>query len=354
MADNNWFSDFLDSISDTANEIYTNPVQALSGYAANGIQNLIPGTGGDDNDLLQSEYDFNYRTFPEDIGNEDVAHYMVININVPVTPGGSTPRTALNFGGNVLPGDQSKVDVLRFGSTVSGQGQQEAILRPRYTRRIRESIALHMPATMTHTSFNDYPDISLTALGGGLLTGAAKLAVGGLGAFAGSIIGGPAGAAQGANIGSTAIDGISQYLNQAARIAGYPINPRVEVLFASTRQRQYMFEVIMAPRNKREAATMTNIIRTLRYHAAPEIDPLTSGFTFIPPAEFDITFFHKGKENLNIPRVNTCVMERIDVDYAPFGGNYTTHHDGTPVGVRLSMGFREIEIVHKLRVAQGF
>jgi hypothetical protein len=98
---------------------------------------------------------------------------------------------------------------------------------------------------------------------------------------------------------------------------------------------------------------MKAIIRTLRFHAAPELDSVTAGFTYIPPAEFDITFFNKGVENTAIPRINTCVMDRIEVDYAPTGV-YSTFSNGHPVAARLSLGMREIEVVHKRRVLQGF
>jgi hypothetical protein len=47
------------------------------------------------------------------------------------------------------------------------------------------------------------------------------------------------------------------------------------------------------------------------------------------------------------------VLERVEVDYAPTG-TYATFRNGHPVAVRLSLGFRELEPVHKQRVLQGF
>ena len=100
---------------------------------------------------------------------------------------------------------------------------------------------------------------------------------------------------------------------------------------------------------------MEQIIKALRYHSAPELDKtsIIGGFTFVPPAEFDITFFNKGVENIHIPRISTCVLERIEVDYAPTGV-YSTFRNGYPVAARLSLGFRELEIVHKERILRGF
>jgi outer membrane lipoprotein SlyB len=316
-----------------------------------------------DTSFLQSEYNFNYLTFPGNVGSEDVGHYMVININVPVNR--NSERRGYVQHGKFLPGEYSKVDILRFGKNINvgetvegvsikdGAATRELFSIPRYTRRIAESIALFMPSTLVYSSQNAYEDISLTALGGTVIGGTISTAIG---SFAGAVIGslgGPAGSIVGGAIGGSIARNTASLAPTISRVAGYPINPRVEILFSTTPQRQFVFEVLMAPRNVEESQSMQNIIQTLRLHAAPEIDPITSGLTFIPPAEFDITFYNKGNENRNLPRINTCVLERIDVDFSP-AGVFATFHNGHPVICRLSLGFREIEIIHKLRVAQGF
>lgn len=314
------------------------------------INNSIKAVQGsldisDPTGLEQSTYDFNYRVFPEDLTMQDNGHYMVININVPVIPLTNTPRSDYGYRTTVLPNEFSKVDNVRFGNIPSVTGdplptglRRETLSLPRTTRRIAESIALHMPnGGLVYTDDNQYEGVSMTAIAGGLMGAIAKSALGPkfLGQKTASLV-----------------DGTSQAIMNASKVAGYPINPRVEVLFANRMQRQWMFEVFMAPRTESEALSMKEIIKTLRFHAAPEIG--FGGFHFTPPAEFDITFFRQGTENTNLPRINTCVLEKIDIDYAPQNGVYSTFKDGTPVAVRLSMGFREIEIVHKRRVLQGF
>lgn len=303
---------------------------------------------GDTTGLIQSAYDFAYRVFPDDLGNEDNNHYMVININVPTTREGQR-RSAFASTQNILSNEFSKVDYLRFSNNRSGLPpdaiQAERIAIPRDTRRIKESIALHMPnGGLVYTEDNKYEEISMTAIAGQILSAATS-------AFTSAA--GRAGAETVASIAGTVRDSAGAVIQTGSQISGYPINPRVEILFATRPQRQWMFEVFLMPRSQKEAKTIQEILRTLRFHAAPELDPKTVGYTFIPPAEFDITFYRNGKENLSLPRINTCVLERIDVDYAP-QGTYSTFRDGTPVAVRLSLGFREIEILHKARVYQGF
>lgn len=309
-------------------------------------------------DLAQSRYNFRYLVFPNDLGMSDIGHYMILNINVPTKLGGRAPAGRYTNQFTLLgEKERSKVDILRYGPGgpdrefavfgAGNDGSRPLVSIPRATRRIAESIALHMPTPLVYHTQNVYEEISLTALGGKLGVATSPLLQ-----TAGKVMGGAIGAA--ARLAASPISGPGQQIiGTAARLAQSPINPMVEILFTNTTVRAFTFEVLMAPRNEQESINMKEIIKTIRFHAAPEYGVITQGLTWIPPAEFDITFFNKGVENMNILRVNTCVLERIEVDYAPTG-TYSTFRNGHPVAVRLSMGFREIEPIHKQRVLQGF
>jgi len=318
-------------------------------------------------DLAQSDYNFSYLTFPNDVGMDDVGHYMVININVPTKIGGTDAAGQYKDYFNLVePIQRSKVDTLRYGggATFVGagslipiaavtNGNASTVSIPRFTRRIQQSIAMYMPTPLIFNTNNVYEEVSLTALAGKVTIGAASAVAGAaLGAWA-SLSGGLTQAAKavkspsGQNILSSAVSGI-------AKLTSNPINPAVEILFANTPVRQFAFELLLAPRNQKESESIQSIIQTLRFHGAPEINTATAGLTWIPPAEFDITFFNKGVENMKLLRINTCVLERIEVDYAPAGGTFSTFRNGHPVAVRLSLGFRELEPIHKQRILQGF
>lgn len=343
---------FLDTITDTIRGIDLSTSSLATEAAARGVNMLYYGI--EDNTLNQSKYNFNYRTFPDDIANDYVGHYMVININVPVFAASGNQRSSYRgaeFGQTLLDKEYSKVDTLRFGGAVNVGGtnpvtgnpafEREPLAIPRYTRRIAESIAIFMPTPLIFNTANRYQEVNLTSLAGGIVTQTAGLV----------------GGARFGETGAAVVGGLTNAAGQAAGnvsgLAGYPINPRVEVIFSTTNLRQYRFEFLLAPRNEKESINMKAIIDTLRYHSVPEIDGTTAGFTFIPPAEFDFTFYNKGVENVNIPRINTCVMDQIEVDYAPTGV-YSTFSNGHPVMARLSMGVSEIEVLHKRRVLQGF
>lgn len=319
--------------------------------AKNTMNNIMNEGSIQDYTLGQSQYDFTSRVFPLNLGDQSYnGHYMTININVSIL----TKFSSLSYNGTpvntftILNNELSKLDSLRGSidrnyqlstySTSSGQSSSfdnaagQEIVIPRYTRRIKESIALFMPDTAVYTNRNEYQEVALADLANDVMQSATGIR------------------------GGTAAGDLAGSLLQGARFVagGLAINPRVEVFFTNSDQRRFQFDFLFAPVNEDESLAIEEIIRTLRFHAAPEVNPLfQGGLFFVKPSEFDLTFYNKGQENTHIPRINTCALEQIDVDYAP-SGKYSTFRNGQPVQVKLMMQFRELEINHRLRVAQGF
>jgi hypothetical protein len=325
--------------------------------------------------LGQSSYNFNYRSFPSDLGSSYSKDYMIININVPVAgkvPGGvrDSEFVGPNFR-TTLTGADSTVDNLRNsgivgapgaisaprGATLGGAVGQVITVSagpgflPRSTKRIEESIALFMPpGGLVYNYQNKYEEISMTAIGGKILSGGAAVAAGAARAITGGSLNRATEIARSV-YGIT--DTAGRIVSQAAILGGFPINPRVEVLFSHNDLRQFRFDFLMSPRNEKESQTIEEIVKTLRFHSVPELSAATGGFTYIPPAEFDISFYHNGKENTKIPRINTCVLTVIEVQYDPTDGIFSTFRDGSPVAVRMTLGFQEVEPLHKARILQG-
>jgi hypothetical protein len=340
---------------DTGTPTFEIPYTGGAKTTLDNLNEALFGPDVTDTNLGQNKYDFTSRVFPPDIGSAGSynGHYMVININVQNTSG-----MALVGGNKVfsrLTNELSKTDSLRYSidplvSTDRSDGAATSFKLPRYTRRIAESIAIFMPnSELTYTDLHTYDDISLTKFGSAIAGGTAKFAAMGVG----GLLGGKVGAKLGGAVGDI-MTGAAQAAGSVSQLFGSPINPKVEVLFSNTSQRQFTFEFLMAPSNQKESMIIEQIIRTLRFHAAPELNTgLPGSFFWTPPSEFDITFFNRGEENKKIPRINTCVLTQIDVSYAP-SGVYATFHNGYPTQIRMALSFRETEVVHKLRVLQGF
>ena len=109
----------------------------------------------------------------------------------------------------------------------------------------------------------------------------------------------------------------------------------------------------MAPSSEHESESMKKIITNLRAYAAPKLEGGTLGMTFKSPCLFQIKFFHQKQENLNIPKIRACVLTDITVDYTP-SGEWSTFRNGHPVSVRLALSFKEMEIIHRQFINDGY
>ena len=112
----------------------------------------------------------------------------------------------------------------------------------------------------------------------------------------------------------------------------------------------------MMPRSEKEALEVQNIIDLLRFHQAPEISGTFKDGFLIPPSEFDIRFYYNGAQNPNIPPIGTCVLDNININYAPNGFSaYEVPEEtfpslgrtGMPVAIQLTLAFKEVSYLTK-------
>lgn len=246
----------------------------------------------------------------------------------------------------------------------------------RKTKRIKQVIELYIPDQVVAVSENKYNEVSLTkALGlagfaaQGARAGALKMdaiiemvqngsGVAGMKSSgspvmneaAGTILGGA-----GKKLGAFG-EGIESVLLQSF---GFAQNPQIEILFDTVDLRTFEFTFNFLPRSKEEADIVMKIIRTFRFHAAPEIVTGYAGRYYVPPSEFDIEYRFvdtEGNDQRNdaIHRFATCVLEKVDVNYTGSAGQFVTFADGIPVNVEMRLRFKEVEIIHKKLVEMGF
>lgn len=224
----------------------------------------------------------------------------------------------------------------------------------RKTRRAAAYISLYMPDTVTQTIVNDYDQISLTqALGKAGLAAQAggEIVSGDLQSIGGAV--GPGGReVAGALAEQTGLFG-SGITDALLFSAGFAQNPQVELLFKSVQNREFLFDFKFTPRNPEEAQTIINIIKAFKFHSAPEIPDTGNGRYFVPPDEFDIVFMYGSDPNPNLPKISTCVLQGIDINYAS-AGQWTTFYDGMPVEISMQLRFKEVEIIHKALVMDGY
>jgi hypothetical protein len=128
----------------------------------------------------------------------------------------------------------------------------------------------------------------------------------------------------------------------------YALNPKKEVMFDSFGYRTFSFRYQFAPKSLAESQTVSEIIETFRYYALPEITK--SRLFYIFPAEFELSFMLGMKDNPNIPRITTSVLQRVSVNYSPNAGIWATLPNGAPIAIDMTLDFLELEMVDRSRV----
>ena len=223
--------------------------------------------------------------------------------------------------------------------------------------QIVDAVALYMPDTMAFSSSQSYSDVSMSDIGLGLVGASAlselmksNMDIGKIS----KIIGG--------NISPFAYAGIKKALGTSGTslftaFTGQVMNPQLELLYASPSFREFTLDFMFYPRNQQEAYAAYQIIELFNYHSAPEIKTGEAGFFMYPPSMFDIQFMYAGKENTNLPKMSSCVLTRVDVDYAPNG--FVAYEvpgeteapslggTGTPIATRMTLHFKETQIQSK-------
>jgi hypothetical protein len=128
-------------------------------------------------------------------------------------------------------------------------------------------------------------------------------------------------------------------------------NPFREQVFRNVQTREFVFEYTFLPQSANEAKNVREIINTFKFHMHPEISK--DGLFYVYPSTFDISYLFNGpKENPNLHKISTCVLENMEVDYG--GQGWHTFSDGMPTEINMRLKFRELEVMTKERIKKGY
>jgi len=333
------------------------------------------------NALSSSKYEKTLLKYPSDLGSTDKAHYILININEQVNtsfPGTEqiNPLTGLKippsvysnrqelqtlFGNSdIVASAKTAIDFLTPTSLRNSSGfnsylneKLDPAVGVRTVRRITDSIAFYMPDTLNFSHSQNYSKLEASS---------AKLS--GLSSVIETYKNDGDKINLANQFGNVAPFLFNSFLKKfggvgkvlfTAGTGGQVENPMMEILYSSPDFRSFKFDFLMTPRSEKEATEVQNIINLLKFHQAPELVQNSGGYFLYPPSEFDISFHYDNTENINIPKVSTCVLTTIDTDYAPSGfAAYEVEGEksqlgrtGMPVAIRLSLSFTETEYLVK-------
>jgi len=269
---------------------------------------------------------------------------------------------------------QGAADAVASGAASAGSWIQKEteqitnVLLTKQTTDLKAVISLYMPDTLTASYSADYTQINLRGPGGALgdtLTGIQTIA-----SVAGSAAGAiksdssvinavgsdPAAIDAAIRAGTSAVGGSDGLSAAILNAQGYATNPQMQMIYQGLEFRSFQLSFTFTPKSRAEAKTVDNIIYQFKYYSAPSFQ---SGKTvsnqsmyLIPPAIFNVSFMVKGIENKYLPKYADCVLEHVDVNYAPNG--WAAHSDGAPIQTTLTLSFKEIEVVDKARLSTGY
>lgn len=132
-------------------------------------------------------------------------------------------------------------------------------------------------------------------------------------------------------------------------------NPRVEFLYNQTALRSFTYEFTMVPRSRKEMTEIHKIVQAFKEWAAPSIVDNEANF-FRFPNLFEIEYHAYDKENSYLNKISTCALTQISVDYTTENQPAFFRPDeqgAPPVTTKLTLQFKEMEILTRERIADG-
>ena len=331
----------------------------MATIAINDVTFTEPNKRGVFEVLDSSTNDFKLYRYPEDLGAADKGHYMIFFIREQK----DTNFSAKNRDAQTFSDKETISQKLAQGNPEAGTFITDKSPFAQLNRTVltNESIVLYMPDTLNFDSRQTYTDLQpgKELLGQALAVGPELLSKFKAGDFKGM-----AGSAIKSGVGMMAASKLLEAVTRpfgdssATRSLGLfaqfgqVINPMLEMIYVSPEPRNFQFEFMFYPRSESEAQQVLQIIELFRFHAAPE---LGGTGMLIPPSEFDMKFFYRGKENPNIPPIGTCVLKDVQTNYAPKGfATYESLSDtptkggtGMPVAITMSLAFTETTYLTK-------
>jgi hypothetical protein len=262
--------------------------------------------------------------------------------------GGATVKKAITDPGQALKSGAKTFGglALTAGPVIAAQSMAD-ILKKDNKERLKDVITLHMEERPSVKYGVNYQDKDMGILGG-FLTDTASVSES-LTSQAGEL--GSALALQFAKIpsmlpgfGSAGLGDIAQ---QTAKVK---TNPFREVFFEGVDYRTFNFKYKFMPKDTNESKAVYSIIETFKQHMHPELS--NNGYFYIYPSEFEIRYYYKNKENPYFNKISQCALTDMSIDYG--GDQFASFSDGSPTEINMTLSFRELELMTKESIREGY
>jgi len=145
----------------------------------------------------------------------------------------------------------------------------------------------------------------------------------------------------------------------AAIETGSVITPKMELMFKGVGRRSFSFTFTFMPTERFDAAVAQEIIEDFKLHMHPEFVKTGVVRQQTIPDVYEIAYWTATGPNKNLHRIGKCFLEKVDVKYGgdkfqTFEGVVPGRSDGAPIKTELTLQFREIEILDRTSISEGF
>ena len=129
-----------------------------------------------------------------------------------------------------------------------------------------------------------------------------------------------------------------------SRQTGQVLNPNMELLFNNVTLRSFNFEFDLAPRDKTESETIKSMLRLFKKSMSAKKGG-KGGLFISSPDVFKLCYKTGGKNHKFLHSFKPMALLNMSVNYTG-SGTYATYDDTTPVHMKLSLSFQELNPVY--------
>jgi hypothetical protein len=132
-----------------------------------------------------------------------------------------------------------------------------------------------------------------------------------------------------------------------SRASGSVLNPNLELLFGGVNLRSFAFDFDFAPRDEKESNVVKEIIRVFKQSMAPKTGSNTegAGLFISAPNIFLLKYKSGNQDHPYLNKFKPCALTSMGMNYTG-SGSYSTYADKTPVHMKLSLSFTELNPIY--------
>lgn len=153
----------------------------------------------------------------------------------------------------------------------------------------------------------------------------------------------------GGMLGGDAIGALELKTGRMSGGEAVAVNPHVEFFFENVNPRTFTFDFKMSPRNIDESRAIQQIVKTFKYHSAPEALGSGAGRYWKYPQVFEIEYWNSDITH----KIAECALTQVAINYTGMGDNHT-FYDGSPIQTDITLNFQELDIITKDHIEKGF